>query len=186
MKFTENPIKTYLKYTHQVLGVSHIFSSTNKSADVAIADTTKKKIFNFYNWPEGRVWREFAFDGSFQNANTIQTLFVFFSEQPDFENRIKDQTEMIAKMNQALKGNDSELAIAWLSPNAERDFFEALSKWTVALKVVLFRPGTIAKESMYASGTHKILETLTPIENPNDQNRKRQVWNDFKQWMSTF
>jgi hypothetical protein len=188
MKNSIENVKTYLKYSHQVLGISHIFKASNKQADAENdlgKDAKAKKIFNIYFWPETKIWREFLLDRPAQERAPFQTLFVFFSADLEFETHMKSNTEMLAKMNQALGGKDFNLLIAWVSENAERDLFAALAQWSKPLKVVLFRDEILAKETMYSSGQHKILETLTPLANPADTDRKRFIWNDFKRWMAS-
>ncbi len=184
MKTTTENIKTYLKFTHQVLGVSHIFRSAAKEAESEL-DTQKKKIFNFYFWPENKAWSEFSFDNQSNDLkNRFQNVFVFFSDDADFETRMRTQSEMLSKMNQALGGHDHNVLLAWLSPNAERDFFEKAVHWTSPFKIVFFRNEITAKETIYTSGRHKVLETLSPLVDPNDQQRKRIVWNDFKRLLA--
>lgn len=184
IKTAADNIKTYLKFTNQVLGVSHIFTSTSKEAESAI-DTEKKKIFNFYLWPENRAWTEYSFENPLRDISRFQTVFVFFSYDPDFENHMRTQTEMLSKMNQALGGNDHNLLMAWLSPNTERDFFEKSSVWKTPLRIVLFRDEISTAETIYKSAAHTVLETLSPLGDPNDQQRKRFVWNDFKRLLAT-
>lgn len=184
MKTTPENIKTYLKFTHQVLGVSHIFKSATNKAGAAL-ETEKKKIFNFYFWPENRAWSEFSFENqSVDLKNRFQNVFVFFSEDAEFETRLRKESEMLSKMNQALGGHDHNILMGWLSPNAERDFIEKTAQWSSSFRIVFFRDEIKSKETIYLSGPHKVLETLSPIENPNDQQRKRFVWNDFKRLLA--
>lgn len=179
MKIAAENIKTYLKFSHQVLGVSHIFQSAQEAI---VADS--KKIFNLYYWPESKMWKELPQSAPEIHKKSFRNIFVFISEQNQFELRMQENTEMISKMNQALGGADRELLLAWISSNSERDLFEALAQWPSPLKVVLFREDEIAKESLYASGPHTVLETVSPLVDPNDQGRKRTVWNDFKRLLA--
>tara|TARA_B110001454_G_scaffold219202_1_gene251935 strand:- start:13167 stop:13727 length:561 start_codon:yes stop_codon:yes gene_type:complete len=184
MKTTTENIKTYLKFTHQVLGVSHIFTPASNEAD-AVLGIEAKKIFNFYFWLENRAWSEFSFDNQSSDLKTrFQNVFVFFSDDTDFETRMRGQSEMLSKMNQAIGGHDHNVLLAWLSPNAERDFFARAAQWSFPLRIVFFRETSTAQETIYSSGPHKVLETLSPLVDPNDQQRKRFVWNDFKRLLA--
>ncbi|MBL7545871.1 MAG: hypothetical protein JNL11_18785 [Bdellovibrionaceae bacterium] len=184
MKFTAENLKNYLKYTHQVLGVSHIFQSNSVPIEAVQESVDRTKIFKFYYWPQAQTWVDFSLDDLEKKA-MVQTLFVFFSTHSEFQGHLQNQTELISKMNQALGGTDRCLLIAWLSPNGERDLFSMLSQWVSPLKVVLFRQETGTQDAIYASGPHSILETLTPMNDPSDKARKRYIWNDFKRWMAS-
>ncbi|GEM_PF-2810982 len=183
MKNSAENIKNYLKFTHQVLGVSHIFRSAPKSAE-ATPDALKKKIFNFYSWPESRAWTEFSFQNQTNDLGRFQNIFIFFSNETGFETKMREQSEMLSKMNQALGGTDYKLLLGWLSSNAEREFFEHLARWKAPVRIVFFRDELSVEESIYSSGPHSILETLSPLADPNDQQRKRFVWNDFKRLLA--
>lgn len=179
---TEN-IKNYLKFTHQALGVYYIFRSGDKSTQASLG-AERKKIFNFYSWPENRIWTEFSFDTKSNGFGRFQIIFIFFSSEVDFEIKMREQSEMLSKMNQALGGMDYKLLLGLLSPGAEGDFFENISQWKMPVRVVFFREEIFVAETIYGYGPHKILETLSPLVNPNDQERKRHVWNDFKRLLA--
>lgn len=183
MKTLAENIRTYLKFNHQVLGVSHIYTSTKNEADPAL-NTDKKKIFNFYLWPENRVWSEYSFENPLRDIRLFQNVFIFFSHDTSVETRLRNQSEMLSKMNQALGGNDHGLLIGWVSANAEREVFEKIAQWTTPLRIVFFRDDVTAVETLYTSGPHKVLETVSPLADPNDQQRKRLVWNDFKRLLA--
>lgn len=183
MKISAENIKNYLKFTHQVLGVSHIFTSSNVLAE-KIAESEKKKIFNFYHWPAQKTWTEFSLENQTSALGKFQNVFIFFSDESKFENSMRSQTELLSKMNQALNGQDSNLLLGWLSSNAERDFFEKAAQWTTPLRIIFFRDDVSSKDTLYTSGLHRILETLTPLTDPNDQQRKRHIWNDFKRLLA--
>lgn len=183
MKNADENIKNYLKFTQHVLGVSHIFRSATQSAETT-PDTEKKKIFNFYSWPENRAWTEFSFANQTNDSGRFQNIFIFFSNEIQFEIKMREQSEMLSKMNQALGGTDYKLLLGWLSPNAEREFFEHIARWKTPVRIVFFRDELSAEETIYSSGPHTILETLSPLVDPNDQQRKRFVWNDFKRLLA--
>ncbi|MBL7557143.1 MAG: hypothetical protein JNM24_15060 [Bdellovibrionaceae bacterium] len=183
MKNAAENIKNYLKFTHHVLGVSHIFRSVSSSAEATL-DTEKKKIFNFYSWPENRAWTEFSFTHQANETGRFQNIFIFFSNEMSFEIKMREQSEMLSKMNQALGGTDYKLLLGWLSPNTEREFFENMARWKTPVRIVFFRDELSTEETIYTSGPHKVLETLSPLGDPNDQQRKRFVWNDFKRLLA--
>lgn len=183
MKNTTENIKNYLKFTHHVLGVSHIFRSASHSAESA-SDSDRKKIFNFYSWPENRAWTEISVNAQTNDLNRFQNVFIFCTSETDFETKMREQSEMLSKMNQALGGTDYKLLMGWLSPNTEIEFLKKLASWKNPVKVVFFRDELSIAETIYASGIHKILETLSPLKDPSDQERKRFVWNDFKRLLA--
>lgn len=187
MKNTAENIKTFLKYSHHVLGISHVFQTTS-----ATPEADEKRIFNFYYWPESKMWKEFSLSAQEFHKKSFQNLFVFINDENRFESRMHDCSEMISKMNQALGGADRTLLMAWITANAEHDFFQIVSQWPSSLKIIIFREEVAKSESenksenelLYMSGAHKVLETVSPLVDPNDQGRKRRVWNDFKKLLA--
>lgn len=180
VKVPSNNIKNYLQFTHQVLGVSRIYPPSVKTL-VSNVDAENRKEFNFYFWPNVTAT---TFNKQTLEAHTIRTIFVFFTTQNHFENQLKTQVEMISKMNGVLGGVDGDLMVAWVTPNAEVDFFSVVAQWELPLQLILFRTDVSVRETVYTSGVHTILETLSPLDNPNDLNRKRLVWNDFKRLLA--
>lgn len=180
MRTTSDYIKTYLEFSRRVLGISQIYESSNKDL-VSAPDADKKKIFNFYFWPQVKFT---SFSKELFVSHSIRTIFVFFSDQNDFESQLKRHSEMVAKMNQALGGDPQELLVGWITPNVEREFFSVISQWANPLRIIFFRQQSMIQETIIESGPHRILETLSPLTDVNDTNRKRMIWNDFKRLMA--
>lgn len=189
MKTASEYIKSYLEFAHQVLGVSNIYRLQTLT-NTKVLDDEKKKIFNFYFWPEVlpgqvKIWKDFHFDKQVLESSSYRTLFIFFSKNDRFDYILKNQSEMIAKMNLALGTSDKDLLIGWVTPNAEIDFFSVISEQTKPLQIIFFRDKVETKKIIYNSGAHRILETLSPLVDPNDRARKRYIWNDFKRLLAS-
>ncbi len=181
MKTQFDSVKSFLKYSQQVLGVAHIYEAS-KSTEMPASKADNRKVFNFYLWPGVQYS---SFDRQVVENNSIRTLFVFLTTNPQFETILKNQTEMVSKMNQALGGRDSDFIVGWLTPNSEVDFFSVVSEWVQPVRIILFRDEASANSSIYDSGAHKILETISPLIDINDNTRKRTVWNDFKRLLAS-
>lgn len=183
MKSTSNNIKTYLKFSCRVLGISNIYARPATDVTAPVAEI--KKASQFYFWPDVNA---VSFNKQLFEHSAIHTVFVFFTTQNQFENRLHSHVEMISKMHGVLGGIDGELLVGWATPNSEIDFFSVVAQQIKPLRIVFFRDTskekTPARDSIYLSGVHTILETLSPLENPNDMDRKRLVWNDFKRMLA--
>jgi hypothetical protein len=180
---TEN-IKSYLKYSLRVLGVSNIYKPSSShivNALPSTSDSEKKKIINFYMWSDLNV---IALDKSVFEKGVIRSVFVFFTTVNNFDNLLKDNAGMITKMHQALGGLDQQFLVGWLSPNSEIDFFSTVAELETPLRIVIYRDEVSSNPSIYKSGAHTILETLSPLTDINDMGRKRFVWNDFKRLLA--
>ena len=180
MKTLLDSAKTFLKYSNQVLGISHIYMPP-KAVSMLPKDIDSKKVFNFYLWPGVQC---LPFESRIIEGKSIRTLFVFLTNRSQFEVELKNQTGMVSKMNQALGGQDSDLMVGWLTPNSEIDFFSLISKWTHPIRIILFRDEATNKSAIYDSGAHKILETVSPLLDISDNGRKRIVWNEFKRLLA--
>ncbi len=174
-------VKSFLKYSQQVLGVSHIYEAS-KTTEMPASEGGNRKLFNFYLWPGVQYS---SFDRQLVESKSIRTLFVFLTTISQFEILLRNQTEMVSKMNQALGGNDSDFMVGWLTPNSEVDFFSIVSEWEQPVRIILFRDEANVKSSVYDSGAHRILETISPFTDMSDSSRKRIVWNDFKRLLAS-
>ena len=191
MKTISDQIKSYLNFSTRVLGISHVYITTEASVVVE-----KKKIMRAYYFNEKtqgslenplEIKDEIMFESSFFLEKSIRTIFVFSSHEKEFDQQLWANSELIFKMNQSLSKESNQtrhdLVVAWLTPHAELDFFSFLDQSRSSFEVVFFRDEVSRKETIYNHGGHRILETLSPLSDPGNIAIKRHVWNDFKRFM---